>query len=249
MTARDDAEPRRPRRVNAGGGGGGASGAGGSSKPRKVWRGAPDKPASNQGSREVIVRVTGRTKSVRTLGAQLLYNARAGHLDAEHSSGRVLHGKEDLHVLRDRWAEENGVLARHPSCPTQSLGVVLSMPAGTDAAAVRAATVAWAHQHLTPRTEWLATVHHDRAHPHAHVAIRAVQDDGRRIAASPAEVQQWRESFARGLQSLGIEAHATPRREKMERLLSRGDERRHERQQPQRHDRTAPPPDLPRLGL
>lgn len=248
MSARDDT-PRRPRRVNAAGdAGGGTSGAG--TKPRKVWRGATGKAASNQGSREVIVRVTGRTKSVRTLGAQLVYNARGGSLDAEHSSGRVLYGKEDLHVLRDRWAEENSVLARHPSCPTQSLGVVLSMPAGTDAAAVRAAAVAWARRHLTPRTEWLATVHHDRAHPHAHVAIRAVQDDGRRIAASPAEIQQWRESFARGLQSLGIEAHATPRREKMERLLSRGDDR-HERSQaqPQHHERAAPPPELPGFGL
>lgn len=238
MSAPDDAAPRRPRRVNAGGDAG--DGAAGGSKLRKVWRGAPGKTASNQGSREVIVRVTGRTKSVRTLGAQLVYNARGGRLDAEHSSGRVLHGNAELHVLRDRWAEENSVLARHPSCPTQSLGVVLSMPAGTDAAAVRAAAVAWAHQHLSPRTEWLATVHHDRAHPHAHVAIRAVQDDGRRIAASPAQIQQWRESFARGLQSLGIEAHATPRREKMERLLSRGDDW---------HDRTVSPPELPGFGL
>lgn len=227
----EDAEPRRPRRAGAG-----------EAKPREAWRGAPGKPASNLGSREVIVRVTGRTKSVRALGNQLAYNARWGRLDAEHSSGRVLHTTAELRTLRDRWAEENAVLARHPSCSTQSLGVVLSMPAGTDAVALRTAVVAWAHEHLTHRTEWLATVHMDRAHPHAHVAVRAVQDDGRRVDAGAAEVQRWRETFARGLRALGIEADATPRREKLERSLSRA-EGRHERAE------RAPTPDLPGFAL
>lgn len=233
----DDAERRTRRRSAADGGD--ALGAG--AKPRTVWRGAPNKPASNQGSREVIVRVTGRTKSVCSLGNQLAYNARWGRLDAEHSSGRVLHTTAELRALRDRWAEENAVLARHPSCPTQSLGVVLSMPAGTDANALRAAVVAWAHEHLTHRTEWLATVHMDRAHPHAHVAVRAVQDDGRRVDAGKPEVQRWRESFARGLQVQGIEADATPRREKLERLRSRGDDRSERRRD---HADRGPVPDL-----
>lgn len=246
MTGGDTEPCRRPRKVSAGDAG--AGDAGGRAKPRKVWRGATGKSASNLGSREVIVRVTGRTKSARALGNQLAYNARWGRLDAEHSSGRVLHTTAELRTLRDRWAEENAVLARHPSCPTQSLGVVLSMPAGTDAAALRASVVVWAHEHLTHRTEWLATLHMDRAHPHAHVAVRAVQDDGRRVDAGEAEVQRWRETFARGLRALGIEADATPRREKLERLRSRADERGEHR-----HDRTEraimPVPELPGRAL
>lgn len=223
MSTRDDAEPRRPRRVNAGGDAG--SGSNGGTKPRKVWRGAPGKAASNQGSREVIVRVTGRTKSVQNLGAQFKYFSRNGSLPVEHSHGRILRGIDDLYRLRDGWAMDNSVLARHPSCNTQSVCVVLSMPAGTDAETVQKAVQAWAHRHITPKTEWLAVLHTDRGHPHVHCAIRAVQDDGFRVAASPADLRQWRETFAGELRTRGVEAYATPQWEKLERRRTRADER------------------------
>lgn len=208
----DDAQPRKPRRVVGGAGG---------SKPRKVWRGAPGKPASNLGSREVIVRVTGRTSSPRALVAQFAYNTRDGALPAEHSSGRVLHGLEELRALQRQWVRENQALARNPSCPTQSLGVVFSMPVGTSPDAVRAAAVAWAHDHLSARTEWLAVQHHDRAHPHLHISARAVQYDGRRVTAHRAEVQRWREAFALELRAQGVAADATPQRDKVQRLFAR----------------------------
>ncbi len=238
----DDDKPRRRRA------GGGDTVGGSAGTSRKVWRGRTGKPASNQGSREVIIRVTGRTKSVRSLGAQFRYFSRNGDLPAEHSNGRTLVGMPALHALRDSWAMDNAVLARHPSCTTQSVCVVLSMPAGTDVRTVRDAVHAWAHKHITPTTEWLAVVHTDRGHPHVHCAIRAVQDGGRRVSASPAEMQTWRETFAGELRARGIEAEATPQWEKLRRLMSRADERQrpsHERRPP------APPtvPELPGLGL
>lgn len=223
----DDAERRTRRRSAADGGD--ALGAG--AKPRTVWRGAPNKPASNQGSREVIVRVTGRTKSVQSLGAQFRYFSRSGTLPAEHSNGRTLLGMPALYHLRDGWAMDNAVLARHPSCTTQSLCVVLSMPAGTDAQTVREAVHVWAHRHISPTTEWLAVLHTDRGHPHVHCAIRAVQDNGRRIDASRAEMQAWRETFAGELRSRGVEAEATPQREKLQRLLGRADDRAEHRRE------------------
>lgn len=227
----DDAEPRRRRRGGGGGKDGGAPGA--SAKPRTVWRGAPNKPASNQGSREVIVRVTGRTSSPRSLTVQFAYNTREGTLLAEHSSGRVLDGLDELRALQRQWVRENHALARNPSCPTQSLGVVLSMPAGTSPAALRAAGMAWAREHMSPRTEWLAVQHHDKAHPHLHVSVRSVQYDGRRVTATRAEVQRWRESFALGLQAHGIAADATPQRDKVQRLLTREHELRREDRAPE----------------
>lgn len=232
MSGFDDGPRRRPRKVNAGAEGGGAAG---QAKPRAVWRGATGKPASNLGSREVIVRVTGRTSSPRALGVQFAYNSREGTLAAEHSSGRVLHGLDELRALQRQWVLENHALARNPSCPTQSLGVVLSMPAGTPAEALRDAGLAWAREHLSPRTEWLAVQHHDRAHPHLHVSVRSVQHDGRRVTATRAEMQRWRETFALGLQAHGIAAEATPQRDKVQRLLAREHELSREHRAPERH--------------
>ena len=53
--------------------------------------------------------------------------------------------------------------------------------------------------------------HEDTDHPHVHVAVRAVGHDGLRLAPGPADLQQWRERFARELRRLGVEAEATPR--------------------------------------
>ena len=211
------------------------------SKPRRVWRGASDKPASALNSREVIVRVTGRTRSPAALGAQLSYLTRRGDLPGLHSTGRVLHGQDDMRALRDRWVADNAAYARHPSCPTQSLAVVLSMPAGTPLETVIASVHAWAEKHVAPSTEYFIAPHADRAHPHAHVALRAVQRDGYRVRASRADVQAWRETFADSLRERGITAEATPQREKLERLrLEHPALDRRERGVPAREMRLAP---------
>lgn len=211
MREADKPDDWRPRKVNAGD-------VPAIAKSRRVWRGASDKPASALNSREVIIRVTGRTRSPAALGAQLSYLTRQGDLPGLHSTGRVLHGRDDMRALRDRWVADNAAYARHPSCPTQSLAVVLSMPAGTPLDTVIASVHAWAEQHIAPNTEYLIAPHVDRAHPHAHVALRAVQRDGYRVRASRADVQAWRETFAADLRERGITAEATPQREKLERL-------------------------------
>jgi len=203
-----------PRKVNAG------SDAGG----RKVWRAG--KSGIAQQSREVIIRVTGRTRNPSGLAAQLSYNTRKGELAGEMSNGRTLQGLDDMRALRDRWVADNAAYARRTSCPTQSLGVVLSMPTGTPHDAVVEATRAWARQHISPTTEWFAVQHADRSHFHSHVAVRAVQVNGYRVEAAPQEVQAWRETFAHSLRQQGVMADATPRREKVQRILAQ----RHELQ-------------------
>ena len=201
-----------PRKVNAGQDGGG----------RKVWRAG--KSGVAQQSREVIVRVTGRTRNSSGLAAQLSYNTRKGELPGELSNGRILHGLDDMRVLRDRWVADNAAYARRASCPTQSLGVVLSMPAGTPHDAVVEATRAWARQHISPTTEWFAVQHADRSPFHSHVAVRAVQVNGYRVAGTLPEIQAWRETFAHSLRQQGVTADATPRREKVQRILAQQQE-------------------------
>lgn len=205
-----------PRKVNTGGDAG----------RRFVWRAS--KPARNQGSREVIVRVTGRTRNPTALMAQLAYNTRKGDLAGELSNGRILHGMSDMKELRDRWVADNSAYAISRVAASQSVGVVLSMPAGTPSQAVAAATREWAVAHLSPVTEWFAVQHADRRHFHSHVAVRSVQNDGYRVRATLDDIQEWRETFARSLGNRGIQAEATPRREKLLRIEAERQDLRHQ---------------------
>lgn len=210
----DDAEPRR--RGRRGAGGGNAPGGSGAAKPRTVWRGAPGKPASNQGSREVIVRVTGRTKSGPALLAQLSYLSRKGELPSLLSTGRVLHGLDDMRALRDRWVADNAAYALSRVEASQSVGVVLSMPSPTPLETVVASVQAWAETHIAPMTEYLIVPHGDRAHAHCHVSVRSVGQDGLRLRATLDDIQLWRETFAGEMTNRGTEALATSRQEKLE---------------------------------
>lgn len=169
------------------------------------------------------MRVTGRTTSAQTLRAQLLYLTRDGRLDLMSSGNGVIRGKEAINALRDEWLEANAVYARSPQGRSQSVAVVLSMPTGTPIEAVERAAHAWAREHFSPMSEWAAATHTDRSHPHVHTAIRAVKRDGYRLDIKLADVQDWRETFARELRSMGIEADATPRRDQFERRLAERD--------------------------
>lgn len=204
-------------------------------RARKV--GAPDAPAQHASpwrrmprdpkaaaSREVIVKVTGRARNPKALGAQLAYLTRKGDLPGLHSTGRVLHGMEDMRDLKAAWMADNAAYALHPSCQTQSVGIVLSMPEGTPRDAVREAAHEWAREHLSPSTEWVAVQHADRRHYHTHVCARAVLTDGYRLTSSPRELQDWRETFARELQERGVMALATPRHELIQLALARRQE-------------------------
>lgn len=202
------------RKVNAGGDGTGRK------RTERRWQRPADRPLS----REVIVRVSGRARGPAGLADQLSYNTRKGTLEGELSNGRILHGRADLHELRDRWVDDNAAYTRCPSCPTQSVGIVLSMPAGTPHDAVIEATRAWAREHISPVTEWFAVQHADVAHFHSHVAVRAVRLDGYRVAGTHPEVQAWRETFAQSLQQQGVTALATPRHEKIQRVLAQRQE-------------------------
>lgn len=200
------------------------------SSERRVWRAGKPARAAGPASREVVVRVTGRTKDAKALGAQLSYLTRKGELPGLHSSGDILHGIKAMRALRDRWTADNAAYAEHPSCTTQSVGIVLSMPAGTPLADVVASVKHWADRHIAPTTQYFIAPHTDRAHPHCHVAVRSVQIDGHRVRATKEELESWRKTFAQELRSRGISAEATPQRLKVERLLAEIAERERRRE-------------------
>ena len=121
--------------------------------------------------------------------------------------------RADLRALHDDWLAANilGERGGHRPGAAQSVGIILSMPEGTSPDRVHDAARSWARTTLHDH-DWLLVRHDDRGHPHVHVTVRAVGPTGKRLTAGPADLQRWRETFARELRRLGIEAEATPRK-------------------------------------
>jgi hypothetical protein len=54
-------------------------------------------------------------------------------------------------------------------------------------------------------------LHTDQAHPHVHVVVKAVSEQGERLNIRRATLREWRRDFAQYLREYGVEANATER--------------------------------------
>ena len=54
-------------------------------------------------------------------------------------------------------------------------------------------------------------LHTDEPHPHVHVIVKAMSEQGERLNIRKATLRQWRQEFAANLRELGVAANATER--------------------------------------
>lgn len=141
------------------------------------------------------------------------YITRNGRLQAETQDGARITDRAGLRALHDDWMLANAAEARGKIAPNaaQSVGIILSMSPGSPPDRVEAAARTWAQETFGGKHDYLMARHDDTDHPHVHITVRAVGADGKRLAPGPADLQQWRERFARELRRQGVEAEATPR--------------------------------------
>lgn len=157
---------------------------------------------------EVMVKISGGGKDMRGIKAHLDYISRNGEVEIEDEQGQIHQGKEEVRDVRDNWKGvgipyENGTRR-------EAFNIVLSMPPGTDRAAVKNAAREFASE-LFSNHRYVFAAHDDEKHPHIHLAVKAVDLDGVRMNPRKADLQHWRETFAEKLRGQGIEANATPR--------------------------------------
>lgn len=161
---------------------------------------------------EVMVKITGRTKSVAHLKSHLAYITRNGELDAETEQGATLAGRSGLKDLQQRWEDDAGLDNKRRRDGSLSVNIILSMPAGTDAVAVKDSARAFAIETFGYNHDYVFVQHLDDKHPHVHLTVRSLGHDGKRLNPRKADLQAWRERFAGELRLRGVVAEATPRR-------------------------------------
>jgi hypothetical protein len=89
--------------------------------------------------------------------------------------------------------------------------VLFSMPAGTPPVKVLTAVQNFCREEFALRHRYAMALHTDEPHPHVHVVIKAVSEQGVRLHIRKAMLRQWRTDFASHLRALGVPANATHR--------------------------------------
>lgn len=169
---------------------------------------------------EVMVKVLSR--GANDLGAvrrHLDYIGRKGEVDLETDEGEQRRGRGvgadvvedwDLDTENDQPRPDLTATAGKPG-PRLVHKVIFSMPPGTPPDKVLAATRNLMREEFALQHRYAMALHTDEPHPHVHVVLKAVSEQGSRLYIRKATLREWREGFARHLRAVGVEANATPR--------------------------------------
>lgn len=168
---------------------------------------------------EVMIKVL--SKGGQNLGAvqrHFDYLGRSGELEIETDDGRLQGKGAEKELLEDwdldldahrRRNELTAVNGRQP--PRLVHKLMFSMPPGTQPDKLLAAVRAFAREEFALKHRYAMVLHTDEPHPHVHVVVKAVSEQGVRLNIRKATLRAWRKEFARQLREQGIAANATER--------------------------------------
>src|SRR4029077_11458090 len=97
--------------------------------------------------------------------------------------------------------------------PPPKLGhkLMFSMPAGNPPLRVLAAGRNFSREEVGAKHRYAMVLHTDEPHPHVHMVVKALSEDGKRLNIRKATLREWRREFARHLREQGVAANATAR--------------------------------------
>jgi hypothetical protein len=169
---------------------------------------------------EVMIKVLPRgTNSLASVQKHLGYIGRKGELDLETDNGDSLQGKGVGQELLSDWdldldsyrGKSDLVAGNGRPAPKLVHKVMFSMPAGTPPDKVLEAVKNFCREEFALKHRYAMALHTDEPHPHVHVVIKAVSEQGQRLHIRKATIREWRSEFARHLRALGVAANATQR--------------------------------------
>jgi hypothetical protein len=165
---------------------------------------------------EVMVKILSRgANDLTAVRKHLDYIGRKGKVELETDDGekRAIVGLlDDWDLDLDETRPQSELAATNGRQPPRLVHKVLfSMPAGTPPAKVFTAVQNFCREEFALKHRYVMALHTDEPHPHVHVVIKAISEQGVRLNIRNAMRRQWRLDFARHLRALGVPANATDR--------------------------------------
>jgi hypothetical protein len=168
---------------------------------------------------EVMVKVLPKdSNDVKAARRHLDYIGRYGKLKLESDDGERLQGKIGRALLDDWDLDIDEVRRQSKLAATKGRQLpkivhklMFSMPAGMPPDKVLGAVRNLAREEFWGQHRYALALHTDEDHPHVHLVLKAVSEQGVRLNIKKATLRHWRSEFARNLRLLGVEANATER--------------------------------------
>lgn len=168
---------------------------------------------------EVMVKVLAKdSNNLRSVARHLNYIGRQGNLELETDDGDRLQGRDAGQQLVENWdidldqdRRDSRLSAGRGRAPKLVHKIMLSMPPETPAKGVLEAARNFAREEFAFTHRYALALHTDEPHPHVHLVVKAMSEQGERLNIRKAMLRQWRSDFARHLRAVGVPANATHR--------------------------------------
>jgi len=168
---------------------------------------------------EAVVKVLPRSSSdLKAVGKHVDYIGRRGNLELEGDDGERLQGRvaeallEDWDLDVDDVRRQGSLAAASKRTPPKLVHkLMFSMPPGTPPQKVLSAVRNFAREEFYGNHRYAMVLHTDEPHPHVHLVLKAVSEQGVRLNIKKATLRHWRSRFASHLRGLGVAANATER--------------------------------------
>jgi len=168
---------------------------------------------------EAVVKVLPRASNdLKAVGNHLNYIGRNEEVELETDDGERIRSANTESLIEDwdldiddvrRQSALGATNGRKP--PKLVHKLMFSMPPGTPPEKVLGAVRNFAREEFWGQHRYAFALHTDEAHPHVHLVLKAVNEDGVRLNIKKATLRHWRFEFALNLRAAGIEANATER--------------------------------------
>jgi len=168
---------------------------------------------------EAVVKVLPRSSNdLKAVGKHIDYIGRRGNLELEGDDGERLQGRV-ADALLENWDLDVDDVRRQGSLTAASKRtppklvhkLMFSMPPGTPPQKVLSAVRNFAREEFYGQHRYAMVLHTDEPHPHVHLVLKAVSEQGVRLNIKKATLRHWRSQFAFHLRALGVVANATER--------------------------------------
>ncbi len=168
---------------------------------------------------EAVVKVLPRSSNdLKAVGKHIDYIGRRGNLELEGDDGERLQGRvadallEDWDLDVDDVRRQGSLTAASKRAPPKLVHkLMFSMPPGTPPQKVLSAVRNFAREEFFGQHRYAMVLHTDEPHPHVHLVLKAVSEQGVRLNIKKATLRHWRSQFASHLRGLGVAANATER--------------------------------------
>lgn len=179
---------------------------------------------------EVVIKVVSRgSETLEAIRVHIETMGKGKHRALEDDQGEPVQGRAAAERLIEDWDLDLEVLLgrsvyidRPRPKPLKLVHkLIFSMPAGTAPDRLLVAVRNFVRDEFAHHRYALG-LHTDEPHPHVHVIVKAVSEQGDRLNIRKATLRSWREEFARHLRARGVEANATRRVVRYRRPLIRG---------------------------